>query len=179
MILPFRTALTVAAAALLLSACSDKNKVCPSASPLAPDAVSLTAFKPGVAADLSSALYNVQIVEVTGDCTKIDQADHTVSASIDIKFRATRAPNGEAVDYTVPYFVAVAGPDGKIVAKYPYSVQFSFAPGQASTDFSDSVDTIVIKLGDKEQPYSYDLYAGLQLTKQQLDYNRTLGHYAQ
>ena len=174
----YRNLLAVAAAAALLSACSSKDKICPSASPLAPDAVSLTAFKAGAPMDLSSALYNVQVVKVNGDCS-VDKAGHTVDSSVDISFRATRAPNGEAVDYAVPYFVAVAGSDGKIVAKYSYSVEFSFAPGQASANFSDSVGSIVIKLGDKEQPYSYDLYAGLQLTKEQLDYNRTLGRYAQ
>ncbi len=166
-------------AAVLLAGCSHKDlSLCPAGAALAPDAVSMTVLKPGAQMDLSSVLYNVQIVDVKPDCD-IDKKQNSVESSLDIDFRDTRAPNGEAVDYTVPYFVAVIGPGNKIVAKYPYSVAFSFAPGQSVAEFSDSVDSIDIELGKDEKAYAYSLFAGLQLTRQQLEYNRTLGHYAQ
>lgn len=160
-----------------LSGCSSKNKDCPLVAPLA-EAVSLSEFRQGAPVDLANVLYTVQIVDVSTDCD-VDKAGHTIDSSIDIKFRATRAPNGAAEGHTVPYFVVLLGKGGKIVAKYPYSVEFSFEPGQATADFEDTVDSTVIKLGEGEKYYDYALYVGLQLNKQQLDYNRTLGHFAQ
>ncbi|HEX4532645.1 MAG TPA: hypothetical protein VH000_00320 [Rhizomicrobium sp.] len=166
-----------AAMAMLLAACANKTQDCPDAAALA-DASSLTAFKQGAPQDLSSILFNVQIVGVKSDCD-VSKDTNTCDSSLDIKFRATRSPDGSEQAYSVPYFVVVAGPDNAIIAKNAYSVQFSFAPGQASTTFSDSVDSTVIKMAKGKRGYDYELYVGLQLTKAQMDYNRNLGRYAQ
>ncbi len=175
----FGSFILAVSAGLLLAGCTHKDlTLCPSGAALAPDAASMTVFKPGAPIDLSSVLYTVKIVDVKPDCDIAKRQD-SVQSSLEIDFRATRAPNGEAVSYTVPYFVAVTGPDNKVIAKYPYTVEFSFAPGQAVADFTDSVDSIDIALRRGEKAYAYSLFAGLQLTKQQLEYNRTLGHYAQ
>ena len=165
------------AAAGLLSACANKPADCPDAAALG-DASMLTQFKPGAPPDLSSVLYSVQIVDVDTSCD-ISKDSNTCDSSLDVTFRATRAPTGVEADYTVPYFVAVAGPDNAIISKNAYSAEFSFAPGQGTVTFTDSPDSTVIKMPKGKNGYDYQLYVGLQLTKEQLDYNRNLGRYVQ
>jgi hypothetical protein len=158
-----------------LSACSNNAKPCPASVALA-DAASLTAFPNGTAPDPSHALYSVRITDVTTDCDfdkKFDSAD----SSLSITFRASRAPNGDAIDASVPYFVAVTGEGGKIITRQTFTVKFHFDPGQATTTFKDNIASINIKVAREKHPWDYQLMAGLQLTKAQLDYNRTVGPY--
>jgi hypothetical protein len=159
----------------ILSACSHHEKACPAAAALA-DAASLTAFPRGTAPDPSHALYTVRITDVTTDCD-IDKHGHSVDSSLEIAFKASRAPTGAPLDGVVPYFVVVTGDQGKILARQSFTAHFHFDPGQATTTFSDSVASTVIHLAKEKYAYDYQLLAGLQLTRAQLDYNRTVGPY--
>jgi hypothetical protein len=162
--------------AVALSGCSgNKAKPCPSTAALA-DAASLTAFPEGATPDPSHALYTVQITNVTTDCD-FDKKFESADSSLDVTFQASRAPNGNALDATVPYFVAVTGDGGKIITRNSFSVKFHFDPGQATTTFKDNIASIVINVAKEKRPWDYQLLVGLQLTKAQLDYNRTVGPY--
>jgi hypothetical protein len=158
-----------------LSACGHAVKPCPASVALA-EAASLTAFPQGAAPDPSHALYTVQIIDVTTDCD-LDKKFDSADSSLDITFRASRAPNGNAIDASVPYFVAVTGEGGKIITRNTFSVKFHFDPGQATTTFKDNIASITINVAKDKHPWDYQLLAGLLLTKQQLDYNRTVGPY--
>ena len=155
---------------LLLSACSeDKSGSCPTMTALVP-ASELSVFKPGAPPDPSNLLYTVEIVKVKGTCDMDKKFTHA-DASLDVDFRATRAPNATAESYRFPYFVAVTEGSDKVLAKNTFWVPFSFQPGQASVDFSDSVsDVTVNSVGDK-RTYDYQVLVGLQLTKSQYQYS--------
>jgi hypothetical protein len=162
--------------AVLLAGCTTaaKQQNCPTAAALV-DASAQTVFRQGAAPDPGNVLYTVRIVGVKSECDvdkKVQQAD----ASVDIAFRATRAPTGEAVQYTVPYFLAVTQSD-RIINKQSFSVQFSFAPGQAAAEFTDSVASTVIHTEKGKRAFDYEIIVGLPLTKEQLDYNRTFGRF--
>jgi len=165
-------------AVILLAGCTSAAKQlnCPGTAALV-DASTQTIFRQGTTPDPGNVLYAVRIVRVKSECD-IDKGAHKADTSLDITFRATRAPTGDAVPYTVPYFVAVTQAD-RIIGKQSFSVQFTFAPGQAAVEFTDTVASTVVHPDKDKHPYDYQILVGLPLTKEQLDYNRTFGHFTQ
>ncbi|HEX3675626.1 MAG TPA: hypothetical protein VHU87_15245 [Rhizomicrobium sp.] len=170
--------ITMVLAAGLLAGCSSPGKqgMCPGMAALA-DASTIHMFRPGAAPDPSNVLYTVRIASVEGTCD-IPKGAKSATASFDVHFRATRAPNGEAAGYTVHYFVAVTQSD-RVVNKQPFDVQFSFAPGAAVAEFTDTVSSTVIKADKGKYPWDYEILVGLPLTEGDLAYNRTIGRFAQ
>lgn len=166
--------LAVAGAALTLAGCqSDKEAaLCPGATALV-EASTMTVFPAGTAPDPAHALYRVGVESVTSDCD-IDNHERTADTSVEIHFKATRATAGEAIRYRVPYFVAVRqGPD--ILSKKLYWATFGFSAGETAVEFSEDLDSTV-KIASDKQPYDYQVLTGLQLTHDQLDYNRKTGY---
>ena len=175
-----RTARPFGATALVvlsLTGCSsDTPKVptCPSAAVIAP-ASTLTTFKPGMHDDPTGELYTVGIANVKTDCT-LDADNGTTDSTLALRFTAKRAPAPEAASYRVPYFVAVAL-EGKVLAKRDIWVNFGFAPGAATAVFGDEVASTVINLENGKKPYDYEIVVGLQLTHDQLEYNKKMSRF--
>jgi hypothetical protein len=167
-----------AVVALLLAGCSSDSSsapTCPSAGVIAP-ASSLTTFKQGMHDDPSGELYTVGITNVKTACT-LDADNGTTDSTLALRFKAKRAASPRAADYRVPYFVAVVL-DGKVLAKRDIWAHFGFAPGAASTVFDDEVASTVINLENGKKPYEYELVVGLQLTHDQLEYNKKMSRFA-
>jgi hypothetical protein len=57
-------------------------------------------------------------------------------------------------------------------------VAFAFQPGETTTSFEDSVNSLVLTVGRDKKATDYGILVGFQLTKEQLDYNRRAGRYA-
>jgi hypothetical protein len=139
------------------------------------DAASQTVFRPGTAPDPSNVLYSVDIVDVKGKCD-IDKKKRSCDASLEIRFHASRAPNGSEAHHTVGYVVAVTEGE-RILTEQHYSIDFAFAPGQSTTTFSDLVNSTHIQPEKDKYPFDYQILVGLQLTKEQIEFNRMQGHY--
>ena len=163
-------------ALFVLSACSsDKVNNCPSAVILA-DASEMTVFRAGAPEDLAGEAYRVFLVSTSTDCS-INKKTGETSSSLELSFRATRAPSADAAHFTVPYFVAVTQAD-RLIEKRILQVSFDFAPGAAVTTFSVSPDDFDIHVENGHQPFEYELMAGFQMTQAQIDYNQKMGRYA-
>jgi hypothetical protein len=163
--------LVLAAAAALLSGCSTATENnCPLASALV-DTSSLTMIPAGA----TRPLYTVQVAKVDSDCS-IHKYEHTVSADVDISFTATRPTSGAAAEYNVIYFVATTQ-SSRILAKHRYRAHFRFEPEETTATFQATVDSTEIAIEKSKKAYDYALLVGLQLTKEQLEYNRTAGRY--
>jgi hypothetical protein len=171
------TAIAAALALGLASCGSDRPKgfICPASGALI-DTASLTALPAG-STDPSAMLYRVDIKRVISDCD-YDPETNTITARIQVDFTATRPPGGESAQLTIPYFIGVAE-GSEIDDKKMYQVQFAFAPGQASQVFSDRVENFIFKPSPDKHSTDYEFLAGLQLTQEQLDYNRKVGRYVQ
>jgi hypothetical protein len=158
----------------LLSACSsdEKENNCPPASAIVETSIA-TVFVPGASPDPSNILYTVEIEGVKASCDT-DKLANEASSSLTISFKATRAPSGTAVHYEVPYFVAVSQTE-RIVAKKLFTIGFDFEPGQTVTTFEDTVGTAKITAAKEKKTFDYVILAGLQLTKAQIEYNRSSG----
>ena len=163
----------VASATLLVAGCAtEKYKNCPAASVIVDTSIA-TLFKQGASPDPANILYTIEVAGIRSVCD-VDKLAMNSDSSVDISFRATRAPNGGAVSYKVPYFVAVSQFD-RLLAKKLYVAEFSFAPGQTTATFSESADAIDVSAGKDKKTFDYVILVGLQLTKEQLDYNRASG----
>jgi hypothetical protein len=168
-------ALLAAAAFTLLAACSsNSDKNCPTSAALV-ETSNMTVFPPGASEDPANALYRIAIASVSTDCD-IDTKARKADSSLTIHFVATRAPTGQGVSYRVPYFVVVQT-GGDIQSKKVLWAHFSFAPGEASASFEEDVDSTMVKVAGDKQPFDYQLLVGLQLTHDQIEYNRKAGHF--
>ncbi len=162
------------AAVLLLAGCgTERYKNCPSASVIVETSIATVFKKPDAAPDPSNILYTVEVSGVSVPCD-VDKQALNSSSTVDITFRATRAPNGGAVHYKVPYFVAISQAD-RLLAKKVYVADFSFEPGQTTTEFTGTADNVDLTAGRDKKTFDYIILVGLQLTKEQLDYNRASG----
>jgi hypothetical protein len=166
--------LAPAGALLLLMGCSSRILICPVPAILA-DTQSVTLFRPGATPDLSNELYSVSLVNATNDCT-YNTKQGMVGASLELTFRAKRAPTRDAATYSVPYFVAV-NEGAKIYTKRLYTLKFTFAPGASDVTVTQAPDDVQIKISSGKLPWNYQQLAGFQMTAAQIDYNKTRSRY--
>jgi hypothetical protein len=169
--------LAVGLAVLTVSSCADDKKIayCPGMTALL-DAYMAATFKPGAPPLPSNALYTVEILKVKGHCS-FDKEGKTSESSLQVTFGATRSHPGPAAQYTVPYFIAVTQGES-IITKSLRKVDFAFPEGAKSTSFEEDIDSVALVTDGEHRPYEYQILVGLQLTKEQLDYNRSIGLFA-
>lgn len=164
------------AALVLVTGCSsDKTGDCPTITGIT-DASVATVFRPGTTPDPANVLYTVELTNVSGQCD-MDKKERSADASLQIAFRATRAPSGVEAHYNIPYFVAITEGSERILVKRNYSIPIEFAPGQTTATASDTVASTRLTPATDKHPYDYQILVGLQLSKAQLDYNRRGGHF--
>jgi len=170
----FRTAALAGLSLVLLTGCqtAKERANCPVATVLS-SAAWLTAFKPGMQDDPSGEQYTVQMLGVTQSCA-FDADEGTADSDLVITFRATRTPTGDPAHYPVPYFIASVLYGSNIQTKQILATTFDFNPGEASTTFTITAPSYRTKFDNGKKPYQYGLVAGLQLTREQLDYNKKL-----
>lgn len=164
----------ILAAALLLAGCSRRIVVCPVPAILA-DTANVTYFRPGTMPDLANELYTVSLIDAEGDCVYSVKSG-VVTSSLELTFRATRAPSSEVASYSVPYFVAV-NENAKILAKHIYYLHVTFASGAATTTIVQSPNDISIKIENGKLPWNYQLMSGFQMTQAQIAYNKRKMRY--
>ena len=102
----------------------------------------------------------------------------TSSATVDLAllFTGTLGPKARQQKsdkpfLTYPFFVAVTGPNGKIMAKEIFAVSMSFEPGQTTRTHTEYLRQI-IPVRSKETAFQYQVLVGFQLSPEQLAYNR-------
>ena len=164
------------AGAVALAGCSTAIQVCPVPAILA-DTATYTAFRPGTTPDLANELYSVSLDQATTDCV-YNNSTQVVRASLDLTFRATRAPSSVGASYSVPYFVVVHE-GARIYAKHAYTLNFTFAPGAAMSVIKHAPNQTRIKIDNGKLPWNYQLLAGFQMTDQQIAYNKAKNRYQQ
>lgn len=170
---PIRIA-AVLAIPVLLSGCETKISVCPVAAILS-ETSAMTVFKPGATPDPSSELYTVALTNAQTSCT-YDKREGTTSSDLTLSFHATRPPSALAATYSAPYFVVV-NENAKLYDKKIHTLRFTFAPGAVSADITQSTNDVVIKIANGKLPWNYQLLSGLQMTAEQMAYNKKMGSY--
>ncbi len=160
----------------MLSACGSfgGNKSPPPPCPkvfLLKDANSITFFRPTPNQNITDILATITIVDFTGECKynkKLTKANINLKLTFDIK----RGPADTRKETNFQYFVAIPrfypAPKGKNI----FPLRARFKGNQTRIKLLDEI-SIEIPIPKNPVVDQYSVYIGLQLTPQQLKYNRS------
>ncbi|MET4697089.1 hypothetical protein ABIE65_000100 [Constrictibacter sp. MBR-5] len=160
-------------ALLAFAGCSSNDKteatvMCPELR-VPDDAAELTRFRPGGAADLTDVAFQARISGTGLNCTKGDGRDTIVDVAIG--FEGARGPAATQSAYPVTYFVGVVGPDGAILNRESFSIELQL-PDRQSLDARVDEIRVTIPVAEGRVAADYTLIAGIQMTPDELKYNR-------
>jgi hypothetical protein len=145
--------------------------VCPRIGILA-DAASMVKFRPGQGRDLTDVEHEAEILSVDRTCELRDKGA-AVEVVITVQMAASRGPAApEATTIALPYFVAVVErASQRIVGRESIAGQVELPPGRRRAGVGEEI-TERIPLSAGRSPADYEILVGLQLTEEQLEYNR-------
>lgn len=163
------TALLVALA-MVVSGCT--NKVVPPCPPVRIDSTTaqLTQFKEGPGRDITDVEYQAEIIAYQGECKYSDEG---VEVQMDLDFVIATGAAVKKGPASIYYFAAVPqlfpDPAGKRIFQLRHDLASS--PGVRERRQESNI-RIFIPLKKDEPGAAYDVYVGLQLNNEQLEYNR-------
>ncbi|HVI88177.1 MAG TPA: hypothetical protein VM659_07740 [Dongiaceae bacterium] len=133
----------------------------------------LTKFA-GNGSDLSDIAYEAKVDTFTTFCVySVDQEPAYIRTNLKVQLAATRGPKFSGDHITLKYAIGVTGPGGKIIpgAKQVLDMDIDFSKGQVANINADEINvTIPVKQGENGD--FYRVLLGLDLTQDQLDYNK-------
>ena len=128
----------------------------------------LVRFKPGAGYDLSQALFHVKLNTFQGEC---DIGKKEITLTIDLSMTALRGAAMTKDQSQFAYWVWVVDRNKKVLTRNRTPVITKFEGRDSRIDFSDIFDVIIPQREDHAPP-DWRIYIGLELTKEELAYNR-------
>ena len=166
---PWRGLATAAALLLALAGCGGKTEVgvltCPKVFVVA-DASRYLDYAPGAGRDMLDLRYDAQIVNVEWLCNFFVE-EKRVETEVRFGMRAQKGPAGTESQHRFPYFVAVADPQGNIIAKQVFGVDIGFLGNATDIGHIESVYHR-FNYSSIADAARYTIYIGFQLTQEQL-----------
>ena len=132
-------------------------------------AADLTTYA-GPSRDLSTLVTQASIVGVNGACSDLNRG-HALHTVANVTVTVLRGPAATARDVTIPYFVAVLH-GGAIVSKRSQSIEAHFPPNVDRLAFKSDPLVLDLPISRRMNSGAWRLEVGLQLTPDQLAYNR-------
>jgi len=136
------------------------------------EASELTLYAPGEGRDMLDVRFDAAIGAVDWVCDYYSE-ENRVDVEVRFAVRALRGPAAEGPVARLPYFVAVADPEGNVLAKQVFAIDIAF-PGDALEigHIEDVFQSLrYAKISDAS---FYTIYIGYQLTPEQLGESRAL-----
>lgn len=170
------TAFVVLAGALALLGCGSTPEppVCPPVSVIS-EAATLTRFAPGRGSDLLDVDFRAEVADLRSGCVyaKEDSGASKLVVALASTIIATRGPANENRKADFQYFVSVLGADRTILNKqlFPVNIVFPGNNTRMETVQDDPPVSIDLPSGDGGDE-RYDILLGLQLSEEELHYNR-------
>lgn len=162
-------------AAALLSGCGalglgekpNPRAICPQGLILA-DASEVTVFRDGPGRDLTDVMVQARIADVVVDCKP---ERRQVRVDLQVAIAAERGPANRSGKQPVDYFVAVVDPQGQVMTRQSFRMNFEWPENRQRVGQVDDLEPrIPIEAPDKAP--EYQIWVGLQLTEEQLNWNR-------
>ena len=134
----------------------------------------LTLYRDGPGRDLSDVAFEIELATVAATCDyDIDDESGAVGMEFILLIRGTRGPAAESDAVSVPYFVAIADPERRIVAKEIFTADLAFGEAGAWTQISQEIEQRIPLRSARLGP-AYETFVGFQLTRAQLEDARGL-----
>jgi hypothetical protein len=161
--------------ALALGGCSylglaekpNPRSICPQGLILA-DAGEVTLFREGAGRDLTDIEAQARIADVVVNCKP---ERRSVTVDLQVAIAAERGPANRTGRQDVDYFVAVVDPQGQILTRQNFRMSFAWPENRMRVGAVDELEPR-IPLTAPEQAPAYQIWVGLQLTEEQLAWNR-------
>ena len=133
----------------------------------------LTDFTDPNNTDESNLISSVKIENLRSTC---NFETNTVTVDLEMNFQGIIGPQGRAIQgsnagFSYPFFAAVTSANGKILAKEVFTATLNYGPGQTSQVITEKLRQI-IPFENAAKGSDYKVLVGLQLTPNQLAYNR-------
>lgn len=142
---------------------------CPRAAIVA-DVAQLTQFRQGPGRDPTDVEYAAEILEFGGSCEYRDK-NSVVTVVTTISVVAELGPAASTRRVSVPYFVAIIDAENNILAKTTFDAAIEFPEGRRRAGVSEQTEQR-IPLPAPGKGIDYEVLIGLQLTADQIDFNR-------
>lgn len=134
------------------------------------DAATAVVFRPGGTADPADVAYRLELAPVKSIC-RYNGDDTEIEVDVEIEVTALSGPAATGGKLAIPYFVAVIAPGDRILAKGSFEVGLRFGQGQARATARQRTKRKIVP-GAELTGADFEVLMGLQLTPEQLDYNR-------
>ena len=137
------------------------------------DTAKVTKFRSGPGRDITDIVMEVRIVDVVGGCGTERHRDgpDTLDSEVNVTFGIGRGLAGNVRQAQFDYFVAVIDREENILVKEIFPVIVEFPAGRNSFSIVEQ-SFPSLNLGPGETGAEYGIVAGLQLTPEELRYNR-------
>ncbi len=167
---------------LALSGCSIFNVntpilPCPETKVLG-DAGSFTRFRDGPGRDLSDITFEGRIAKTIASCEYSivkDSGKGTLSVTMNVVFETIRGPAARKKNVSFDYFVAVTDMSQKILSKDAFRMDLTFPANVTRLKREDEKIILDIPLGPKDDGSGFLVFAGFQLSNEELKFNRANG----
>jgi len=176
---PSASLLALSAAVILLAGCGAYERIagkekqqaaCP-VSGVLQDADRLTAFAPGAGRDLTDVQLEARIDNIATSCL-FDPNTNGFNVDMRVQFIASRGPAATESTARFNYFVAIADENEEILARESFDKPLDFADNRRQLVNVDELTFNIPRRGDAFLS-DYSIYVGMQLTPEQLEFNRT------
>lgn len=160
-----------ALALTLLSGCGALTREPPGPCPpivAVNDASTLTRFTPG-GSDLTDVLFDVAVEDVRYGCEYDRQEAINLSATVVLV--GTRGPANTTGTADFSYFIAIATNERQVLARQDFPVTMPFQGNLTRVRLTDSVQ-MRIPLEEGRNGADYRIFIGLDVTEEELSYNR-------
>jgi len=140
------------------------------------DTVQVTKFKPS-GHDLTDAIVEAEIIGYTGECS-VDPDTNEVDMKLMISFLAKLGPaaapavDGEPRKASFEYFVALPDYYPHPAGKHIFKTEIGFPPNVNQVRFRDADVNLKMPLSKDMNSGDARVYIGMQLTKEELEFNR-------
>ena len=120
-----------------------------------------------------TAVYEARIAGVSAAGCRVER-DGTGVVDLRIVVQLTRGAASTGTDYPISYFVAVVSPAGQVLSRQAFRVDFRIPVDRNGASANEEL-TVRIPRPDTAPLGEYRIYAALQLTAEELEYNRQTG----
>jgi hypothetical protein len=145
---------------------------CPRVSVLA-DAAEETRFVPGKGHDLTDVQLQAQVVNYKGSCY-YDFDKQEMSVNMQIGLDAKLGPAAQGRKANLSYFVAIPAFFPKPEAKMVVPVELNFPDNSDHVRYTGEEVQMTIPIKKLRDLAAYEIFIGLQLPEDELDYNRAM-----